>query len=59
MKSRTTELGLSPQIVPIQRFIEHELDRIEGLELPVQDRPEVEPMLSALFRDTLREAWAS
>ncbi|WP_416760572.1 DNA polymerase beta superfamily protein [Roseateles sp. So40a] len=59
MKSRTAELGLSPQIVPIQRFIEHELDRIEGLELPITDRPEVEPLLSALFRDTLRDAWAA
>lgn len=49
---------MSAQVVPIQRFIEHELDRIEGLELPAHDRPEVEPLLSELFRDVLRESWA-
>ena len=58
LKRQTPELGLSPQIVPIQRFIERDLDRIEGLELPAKDRPEVEPLLSELFRDVLRESWA-
>jgi len=58
LKRNTGELGLSGQVVPIQRFIERELDRIEGLELPAKDRPEVEPLLSELFRDVLRESWA-
>lgn len=57
LKRNTPEIGLSSQIVPIQRFIERELDRIEGLELPTNDRPEVEPLLSTLFRDVLRDAW--
>jgi predicted nucleotidyltransferase len=57
LKRQSPELGLSPQVLPIQRFIEQELDRIEGLELPANDRPEVEPLLSALFRDVLRETW--
>lgn len=57
LKRHTPELGLSPQVVPIQRFIERELARVEGLELPAKDRPEVEPLLSELFRDVLRECW--
>jgi predicted nucleotidyltransferase len=57
LKRRTPELGLSPQVEPIQRFIERELVRLEELQPARAERPEVEPMLSALFRDLLRETW--
>ena len=57
LKRHTSEVGVSAQIVPIQRFIERELDRIEALELPINDRPEVEPLLSEFFRQVLRECW--
>lgn len=57
LKRRTPELGLSPQIEPIQRFIERELIRLESVQPARVDRPEVEPMLSALFRGLLRETW--
>ncbi|UXH77878.1 nucleotidyltransferase domain-containing protein [Roseateles amylovorans] len=59
LKQATPELGLSPQIAPIQAFIERELDRLELVEPPKQEpRPEVEPLLSELFRAVLRETWA-
>ncbi len=57
LKRRTPELGLSPQVEPIQRFIERELSRLEGVAPVRAARTEVEPLLSALFRDLLRETW--
>jgi predicted nucleotidyltransferase len=59
LKRRTPELGLSPQIAPIQRFIEQELARLDTLVPPRGERVDSEPRLSALFRDLLSEAWAT
>jgi hypothetical protein len=50
-------MGLSPQITPIQRFIERELERLEKLSPARKDRPDVEPLLSDLFRAVLKETW--
>ena len=55
LKRRSPEMGLSPQIGPIQRFIEAELQRVESLTLQEVERPAAEPLLSQLFRDLLRE----
>ena len=59
LKRRTPELGLSPQIAPIQRFIEQELARLETLVPSRAEREDPEPRLSALFRALLSEAWAA
>lgn len=57
VKRASPEMGLSPQIAPIQRFIERELERLEQI-VPVRnDRADVEPMLSDLFRAVLKETW--
>jgi predicted nucleotidyltransferase len=57
LKRASPELGLSPQIAPIQRFIERELERLESI-APIQnDRTDVEPLLSDLFRAVLKETW--
>lgn len=57
VKRASPEMGLSPQIVPIQRFIECELDRLETIRPTRSERREVEPLLSELFRSVLKEAW--
>jgi uncharacterized protein len=57
LKRESPEMGLSPQIAPIQRFIERELDRLENIAPVRNDRADVEPMLSDLFRATLKETW--
>jgi predicted nucleotidyltransferase len=59
LKRRTPELGLSPQIAPIQRFIEQELARLETLVPSRGEREHSEPRLSVLFRELLRDAWAA
>ena len=56
-KRASPEMGLSPQIPPIQRFIENELQRLEVIKPARHDRKEVEPLLSELFRSVLDEAW--
>jgi predicted nucleotidyltransferase len=57
LKSRSPEMGLAEQIPEIQRFIESELDRQESLAIERDDRSDVAPLLSELFRDVLRETW--
>jgi predicted nucleotidyltransferase len=57
LKAVTPELGLSPQVPVIQRFIEQELQRLEHIRTDPQQRPEVEPLLSELFRTVLKETW--
>jgi predicted nucleotidyltransferase len=58
VKRASPEMGLSPQIAPIQRFIERELERLEQISPNRSDRAEAEPLLSELFRGVLKEAWA-
>lgn len=57
LKKISPEMGLSPQIVPIQQFIERELQRLEQLSPVRNDRADVEPLLSGLFRAVLKETW--
>lgn len=57
LKRETPELGLSPQIAPIQKFIQAELERLEHISPVRHDRPVAEPLLSELFRDVLKETW--
>jgi predicted nucleotidyltransferase len=57
VKRASPEMGLSPQIVPIQRFIERELDRLESVTPVRNERRNVEPLLSELFRSVLKETW--
>lgn len=57
LKRVSPEMGLSPQIAPIQRFIERELERLERLSPMRKDSADVEPLLSDLFRSILKETW--
>lgn len=56
-KRVSPEMGLSPKIEPIQRFIERELLRLEQIPPIRKDRTDVEPLLSDLFRAVLKETW--
>jgi hypothetical protein len=56
-KRQAPELGRAPQVPAIQHFIVSEFARLEQLHLARDARPEVEPLLSELFRDVLRETW--
>ena len=58
VKRESPEMGLSPQIAPIQRFVERELERLESFSPAREDRTEVEPLLSDLFRTILKETWS-
>lgn len=58
LKRGSPEMGLAPQVPEIQSFIEAELDRQERLVVERDERENVGPMLNALFRGLLREAWA-
>ncbi|WVV49160.1 nucleotidyltransferase domain-containing protein [Pseudomonas sp. NA13] len=57
IKRASPEMGLSPQIMPIQKFIERELNRLEDIKPTRSERKEVEPLLSELFRSVLKETW--
>lgn len=57
LKRASPEMGLSPQIAPIQRFIERELLRLEEIAPVRKERAHVEPLLSDLFRKVLKETW--
>ncbi|WP_431081406.1 nucleotidyltransferase domain-containing protein [Pseudomonas thivervalensis] len=57
IKRASPEMGLSPQIMPIQKFIERELHRLEAIKPTRSERKEVEPLLSELFRSVLKETW--
>ncbi|ALV08834.1 nucleotidyltransferase domain-containing protein [Roseateles depolymerans] len=57
LKQSSPEMGLSPQVPVIQRFIEQELQRLEHIRPDPQPRAEVEPLLSELFRTVLKETW--
>jgi predicted nucleotidyltransferase len=58
LKRISPEMGLSPQIAAIQRFIERELLRLEQISPVRNDRADVEPLLSDLFRAVLTETWS-
>ncbi|WP_232916648.1 MULTISPECIES: DNA polymerase beta superfamily protein [Pseudomonas] len=58
IKRAAPEMGLSPQIAPIQLFIERELNRLEAIKPSRSERKEVEPLLSELFRSVLKETWS-
>ncbi len=58
LKRVSPELGLSPQIAPIQKFIENELARLEQITPMRNDRADVESLLSDLFRSVLKETWS-
>lgn len=57
LKRASPEMGLSPQIAPIQQFVERELQRLESIKPQRGDRKEVEPLLSDLFRSVLKDTW--
>jgi predicted nucleotidyltransferase len=57
IKRASPEMGLSPQIMPIQQFIERELHRLEAIKPTRRERKEIEPLLSELFRSVLKETW--
>lgn len=57
LKRVSPEMGLSPQITPIQRFIERELERLENIAPVRRDRADIEPLLSDLFRAVLKDTW--
>lgn len=57
IKRASPEMGLSPQIMPIQTFVERELHRLEAIKPTRSERKEVEPLLSELFRSVLKETW--
>lgn len=57
IKRASPEMGLSPQIIPIQQFIERELHRLETIKPIRSERKEVEPLLPELFRSVLKETW--
>jgi uncharacterized protein len=57
VKRRSPEMGLSPQIPAIQRFIEAELDRLEHLTPVRSERTETVCALSTVFRSVLEDTW--
>jgi len=57
-KRASLELDLSPQVPVIRDFIVRELARLDDIVPARFERRDVEPRLSALFRDVLRETWA-
>lgn len=57
VKRESPEMGLSPQIAPIQKFVERELAQLEHVNPVRNDRADVEPLLSDLFRAILKETW--
>jgi predicted nucleotidyltransferase len=57
LKMRSPEMGLAKQIPEIQSFIEADLDWQESLRIEQGHQMEAAGLLSALFRDVLRETW--
>jgi hypothetical protein len=49
---------LAAQVPEIQSFIESELERQEKVSVARDERESAGPLLNALFRDLLEEAWA-
>lgn len=56
LKRRSPELGDGPAIVPITRFVEHELERLESLLLPAEKRKELLPKLDAIFVSSIHSS---
>jgi predicted nucleotidyltransferase len=52
------ELGLAAPVASINAFIEQELERLETVDTPPQERGNVLELLSDTFRHSLRDAWA-
>ncbi|MEO8023535.1 nucleotidyltransferase domain-containing protein [Polaromonas sp.] len=59
VKRRSPEMGLSPQIPPIQQFIESELKRLEQATPAKGERAAGVSALSDVFRAILRETWGN
>jgi predicted nucleotidyltransferase len=57
VKRTSPEMGLSPKVAQIQSFIEGDLQRLEMVAISRNERGDVEPTLSALFRQVLNEVW--
>ncbi|MGY2258722.1 nucleotidyltransferase domain-containing protein [Pseudomonas sp. SDO55104_S430] len=57
IKRASPEMGLSPQIMTIQKYVEREINRLEAVKPPRNERKDVEPLLSEMFRSVMRETW--
>ena len=57
LKRQSPEMGLSPQIPAIQKFIEFELDRLERIVPTKMERAKDVNALSTVFREVLEVAW--
>jgi len=57
-KRASHELGLSAPVASINAFIECELERLENVHAPPQERGDILQLLNDTFRKSLREAWA-
>jgi len=57
LKRRSPEMGLSPPVPAIQRFIETELARLEQCSPAKDERTGEVAVLSDLFRAVLRDTW--
>ncbi len=57
-KRASPEMGLEPPVKSINAFIEAELERLESVKSPAQQRGEVVPKLNEVFHRSLRDAWA-
>jgi hypothetical protein len=57
VKRRSPEMGLSPQVPPIQQFIERELARLEHLTPAKSERAGNVSALSQVFRMVLEDTW--
>jgi hypothetical protein len=58
-KRAAPELGLSAPIASIDAFIASELERLESLAPPREDRADMLSALDGVFRACLDEAWTS
>ena len=57
-KRASPEMGLEPPVKSINAFIEAELERLESVKPPTQQRGEVISTLNEVFHRSLRDAWA-
>lgn len=57
VKRESPETGLSPQIVPILKFVGRGLARVKHITPVRNNGGKAKPLLSDLFRATLKETW--
>jgi len=57
-KRASPELGVDKPVESINRFIETELERLESMAPPAEQRGAVIPELNALLLRSVRAAWA-